>query len=95
VSWFNRKQARPAPQGPRCVIRLVEYVDQESGVKHWDVLKRYRCEYGLQSTISMTDDYGYKTYSEALAAYQRYLAIERGEIKVGYAKYTVAEAHIP
>jgi len=75
-------------------IELVEYLDNETGHKHWDVKIGRRGSFALR-TSSITDDYGFKDRDSAVAAYTRLLAIERGELKVGLSFYTIAEAEIP
>jgi hypothetical protein len=92
--FFKRKQVQ-RPQGPRVRVELVEYIDNETAKKHWDVRCHTRGFSGLVSMHSITDDYGFQDYEEAQKAYHRRLAIERGELKVGLSRYTLAEAEVP
>jgi hypothetical protein len=92
--FFKRKQ-QVRPQGPRVRIELVEYINMETAKKHWDVRCHTRGVSGFVHTHSITDDYGFEDYEEAQKAYHRRLAIERGELKVGLSRYTLAEAEIP
>jgi hypothetical protein len=93
--FFRRKQPQQPESGPRIRIELVEYIDQETGKKHWDVRKHHRFPVSGWIFHSLTDDYGFDDIEKARAAYTRQLAIERGELKVGMAKYTIAEVEIP
>lgn len=87
MRFFNRKESHPpVPQPQRTALALVEYQDHETGNKHWDVKLNDR---------SITDDYGFRSLDEAKAAYVRRLAIERGEIRIGFSQYTIEEILLP
>ena len=85
MSFWKRKLPPADPpqyQSPKSSIELVQYEDMETGWMQWDVHRNGR---------SVTDDYCIESLEVAQKLYQRTLAIERGEIKVGPSKTTLAK----